>query len=190
MLSRQETRQTTTAQELHGLFIDIVYNRGIQLCMLSRQETKSDNCTTFLLTQFRTRDIQLRMLSRQETRQTTTAKELHGLIIDLVQNSGHLASHAPQTGDQIDNHRHSFLTKCSVGRRRQYLQPVVQTFNYFILIDQKRNIGVSVPISTFMCLLAIYIFPRLVCLFCWRKYVDRSWDYKNRSQTHECGNWG
>jgi hypothetical protein len=30
----------------------------------------------------------------------------------------------------------------------------------------------------------------LVCLFCWRKYVDRSWDYINRSQTHECGNWG
>jgi hypothetical protein len=29
-------------------------------------------------------------------------------------------------------------------------------------------------------------------LFCWRKYVDRSWDYINRSQTHECGNraWG
>jgi hypothetical protein len=56
--------------------------------------------------------------------------------------------------------------------------------------SRKRNIGVLVPISTFMRLLTIYIFPRLVSLFCWRKYVDRSCDYINRSQTHECWNWG
>ncbi len=32
-------------------------------------------------------------------------------------------------------------------------------------------------------------FTRPICLFCCRKYVDRSWEYINRSQTHECGNW-
>ncbi len=56
--------------------------------------------------------------------------------------------------------------------------------------SQKKNIGASVPISTFMCLWANYIFPRLVYLFCWRKYVDPSWEYINRSQAHESGNWG
>ncbi len=42
--------------------------------------------------------------------------------------------------------------------------------------SQKRNIG-----ALFMCLWANYIFPRWVCLFCWRKNqilcVDWSWEY-------------
>jgi hypothetical protein len=41
-----------------------------------------------------------------------------------------------------------------------------------------------------MCLWTIYIFPESVHIFsCGRELVDRSWEYINRSQTHECGNW-
>ncbi len=55
--------------------------------------------------------------------------------------------------------------------------------------SQKRNSAVTFPISTFMCLWAIYIFPRSICLFCCRKYEDRCWEYINRSHTHEYENW-
>ncbi len=53
--------------------------------------------------------------------------------------------------------------------------------------------GISGPQSQFpySCeLWANYIFPQWVCLFCWRKYVDWSWEYINGSRTHECGNCG
>ncbi len=41
----------------------------------------------------------------------------------------------------------------------------------------------------------IYVYVRdlyistMICLFCCRKYVDRSWEYINGSQSHQCGNW-
>jgi hypothetical protein len=54
---------------------------------------------------------------------------------------------------------------------------------------QKMNCAATVPISTFCEGSGIYIFPPLVCLFCCRKYVDRSWEYINRSKTCECRNW-
>ncbi len=62
--------------------------------------------------------------------------------------------------------------------------------NFETNIPRKGISGSHSQISTFMPQWVFYIFPRSVCLFCWRKYVDQSWAYINRSQTLECGNWG
>ncbi len=62
-------------------------------------------------------------------------------------------------------------------------------FETYIFRKGITHCAALVPISTFICLRAIYIIPRSICLFCCRKYVDQSWEYINRSQTHECGNW-
>ncbi len=80
------------------------------------------------------------------------------------------------------------LDTCDGGEDQQHCKDkMTKIWNKYF---QKMNIGVSVPISTFMCLWGNYIFPWWVCLFCWRKYVDRSWEDINCSQTHEYGNWG
>ncbi len=60
--------------------------------------------------------------------------------------------------------------------------------------SQKRNCAVTVLISMHIHVSVsdfYTVFPQLICLFCCRKYVGRSWEYINRSrtQTHECGNW-
>ncbi len=65
-------------------------------------------------------------------------------------------------------------------------EPIPKIRNKYL---QKRNCAAPVPIFPFMRLWAIHIFPRPILLFCCRKYVDRSWEYINRSRSHECGNW-
>ncbi len=130
--------------------------------------------------------------------QTQRAAVASRLVYQLSYQSPYLSTHSPFLATQLP----SWPPKSLLGHPNPFLAtqipswpPISQHFKDKIPIfrnkySQKRNIGVSVPISTFMRLWVTYIFPRSVCLFCWRKYVDRSWDYINRSQTHECGNWG
>ncbi len=51
------------------------------------------------------------------------------------------------------------------------------------------NSAASAPISTLMCLWAIYIFPGSVYIFPPAEQANPSWEHIIRSQTHECGNW-
>ncbi len=51
------------------------------------------------------------------------------------------------------------------------------------------NSAASAPISTFICLWDIYIFPESVHIFPPAEKADPSWEYIIRPQTHECGNW-
>jgi hypothetical protein len=56
------------------------------------------------------------------------------------------------------------------------------------LLFQKQNI--MFPVPTLIYLREIYIyFQDRSAYSAAGKYVDRSWEFINPSQTHECGNW-
>ncbi len=63
-----------------------------------------------------------------------------------------------------------------------------QKWNYAAWYFQNRITMFCLPISTFMYLWAIYIFPGLVCLFCCSK-IGRPILGIYHSQIHECRNW-
>jgi hypothetical protein len=54
------------------------------------------------------------------------------------------------------------------------------------IFPEKEYRGLSPNFHIHVSVIDLYI-PTIGAYICWRKYVDRSWDYINRSQTHECG---
>jgi hypothetical protein len=58
-----------------------------------------------------------------------------------------------------------------------------QKWNCAASLFPKQNYNVLCPNSYTQHLWKIYIFPGSVCLLAAAKYVDRSWEYINRSQT-------
>ena len=79
----------------------------------------------------------------------------------------------------------AIILPCLPTLQRQNAENLKQIFPEKEYRGLSPNFHIHVSVSELYC-----IFPRWVCLFCWRKYVDRSWEYKNRLQTHECWNWG
>jgi hypothetical protein len=65
-------------------------------------------------------------------------------------------------------------------------EPIQKIRNIY---SQKRKCAALSPNFHIHVSVSDFYIPLSICLFCRRKYVDRSWVYINLSQTHECGNW-
>ncbi len=86
----------------------------------------------------------------------------------------------------------------SISRVPQYLPLYTVSVRSYTAMTQyqkfKTNIpreGIAWPQSQFAhsCVCERFTYSHDRSAFPVGKYVDRSWEYINRSQTHECGNW-
>ncbi len=67
----------------------------------------------------------------------------------------------------------------------------IYVFPEMKLLPKKQNYKVLSPSSyTHISVRNLYMyFQDRSAYIAARKYMDKSWEYINRSQTHECGNW-
>ncbi len=94
---------------------------------------------------------------------------------------------------QRNTNKSGFISNTSCKTAQYYCLVAIHTATAIPFIDSfSGNCAASAPVSTFMCLWAIYIFPGSGNIFPPAEKADPSWEYIIRSQTHECGSldWG
>jgi hypothetical protein len=80
---------------------------------------------------------------------------------------------------------------CDNGKLQPRYTAMKNGGNLKQIFPEKEYRGLSPKFHIHVSVSELYI-PTMGLSLSWRKYVDRSWEYINRShsQTHECRNWG
>ncbi len=128
----------------------------------------------------------------EDTRRPSRATDLYAAFLLYT-------APTPITAHVLGTHTREILSvsKSCLNYMYSNLLPLLLIGRFRACLSNKTNIprkGIARPQSQFphscVCERFSYtVLPQLVCLFCCRECVDRSWEYTNRSQTCECGNW-